>query len=170
MYYFAYGSNLHPVRLTDRVPSAELVGVAMHPHHRLTFHKRSHDGSSKCNIFPSGSVSDVIHGAIYKIKPEHKPALDRFEGKGNGYLDNQITLSCHGNDYRCFTYFAQTAHITDNLMPYHWYKTLVLLGARYLKFPDSYIATIEEIESMQDPDLARRKEMDALIERIIEHC
>ena len=73
IYYFAYGSNLHPMRLMERVPSAELVGVAKHPNHALTFHKRSNDGSSKCNMF--NSESDLIYGAIYKLKPEHKNEL-----------------------------------------------------------------------------------------------
>lgn len=168
IYYFAYGSNLHPVRLTERVPSGELVGVASYPHHQLTFHKRSHDGSSKCNMFYSGSESDVVHGALYKINPEHKPALDRFEGLGNGYLDHQITVNCHGSEYPCFTYLAQPSHIVDNLRPYHWYKTLVVLGARYFEFPDSYIASIEAVASVEDPDMARKKEMDALIERMID--
>jgi len=86
IYYFAYGSNLHPMRLMERVPSAELIGVATHPSHRLTFHKKSNDGSSKCNMYNSGSETDLIYGAIYKLKPEHKDELDRFEGKGCGYI------------------------------------------------------------------------------------
>lgn len=86
IYYFAYGSNLHPTRLMERVPSAEFIGVATHPSHRLTFHKKSNDGSSKCNMYNSGSETDLIYGAIYKLKPEHKDELDRFEGKGCGYI------------------------------------------------------------------------------------
>ena len=109
IYYFAYGSNLHPMRLMERVPSAELVGVAKHPNHVLTFHKKSNDGSSKCNMFNSGS--GLIFGAIYKLNPEHKNELDRFEGKGYGYIDNQITLEHNETEYSCFTYLAQQSHI-----------------------------------------------------------
>ena len=167
IYYFAYGSNLHPMRLGERVPSAELIGVAKHPKHSLTFHKKSNDGSSKCNMF--NSDSDLIYGAIYKLKPEHKNELDKFEGKGYVYIDNQIMLKHNRNEYTCFTYLAQQSHIVDSLKPYHWYKKLVILGAQYLEFPDAYISSIEAVESMEDPDSTRRKEKEVLIESIINY-
>jgi hypothetical protein len=151
----------------ERVPSAELIGVAKHPNHSLTFHKRSNDGSSKCNMFKS--ETDLIYGAIYKLKPEHKNELDRFEGKGYGYIDNQITLEHNESEFACFTYLAQQSHITSNLKPYHWYKELVILGAEYLQFPVTYISSIEAVESTEDPDITRRKEKEQLIERIINY-
>ena len=169
IYYFAYGSNLHPMRLMERVPSAELVGVAEHSNHKLTFHKKSTDDSSKCNMFNSANESDLIYGAIYKLKPEHKNELDGFEGKGYGYLDNQIMLKHNGNEYCCFTYLAQQSHMVDNLKPYHWYKQLVILGAQYLELPEWYISSIEEIDSMEDPDQSRKREKEELIERIIDY-
>ena len=49
--YFAYGSNLHPMRLMERVPSAKFVGTVEIKKYRLTFHKKSIDDSSKCNMF-----------------------------------------------------------------------------------------------------------------------
>ena len=165
IYYFAYGSNLHPLRLKKRVPSAELVAVAKYPNHSLIFHKQSNDGSSKCNMFNSDVDSDLVYGAIYKIKPEHKNALDRFEG--DGYIDNQIILKHDGNEYDCFAYLAQQTHLDDNLKPYHWYKELVVLGAQYLKFPGSYISSIKAVESMNDPDSSRRQEHEILIKSII---
>jgi len=166
IFYFAYGSNLHPVRLKERVPSAELVGVATHSAHKLSFDKKSHDGSSKCNIYNSGSDSDLIYGAIYKLKPEHKAVLDRFEGKGKGYIDHSIVLNHNGAEVSCFTYLAQQSHIVDNLKPYHWYKKLVLLGAQYLDFPENYISLITAIDSMRDPDSTREKETQQLIQRM----
>ena len=169
IYYFAYGSNLHPMRLMKRVASAELIGVATHLNHRLTFHKKSKDGSSKCNMFYSGSESDLFYGAIYKLKQEHKNELDGFEGKGYGYIDNLITLNHDGVEYTCFTYLAQQSHIVDNVKPYHWYKKLVVLGAHYLDFPAPYVASIEAVESMEDPNPERRKEKELLIESIINY-
>ena len=169
IYYFAYGSNLHPMRLIERVPSAELVSIAKHPEHKLTFNKKSNDGSSKCNIYNTGDESDLIHGAIYRLNTEHKSDLDRFEGKGYGYIDAQITVQDNENVYNCFTYIAQQSHITDRLKPYHWYKRLVVLGAQYLNFPDSYISSIEAVESVEDPDINRRKEKESLIEKVIKY-
>lgn len=153
----------------ERVPSAELVGVAKHSNHILAFHKKSIDGSSKCNMFNSGTGSAMVYGAIYKLKPEHKNELDRFEGKGYGYIDKRIQLKQDGNIYTCFTYSAQQSYIVENLKPYHWYKELVILGAQYLEFPGSYISSIEAIESMQDHDPKRRKENEMLVDNIINY-
>ena len=170
LYYFAYGSNLHPVRLTERVPSAKFVGAVELAHHDLAFHKKSRDGSGKCNLLHTGAESDLVHGAIYQLDPEHKSILDKYEGKGSGYMDKPLKVQHQGQDYSCYTYLAQPSHIVDHLQPYHWYKKLVLLGARYLQFPHYYLAAIESIKSIDDPDASRRKEHDVLIKKILRFC
>ncbi len=169
IHYFAYGSNLHPLRLKERVPSAKLVGTVELKRYCLTFHKKSHDDSSKCNILETDSELDLVHGAIYKLSPEHKSDLDRYEGKGYGYIDSQILLYCEGQHYDCFTYLAQQSHIVDDLKPYHWYKALVVLGARYLQFPEKYISSIESVESIEDPEISRRKEKAGLINNVVKY-
>jgi hypothetical protein len=103
------------------------------------------------------------------LNSEHKGELDKFEGKGYGYIDNQVMLMHNEVEYTCFTYLAQQSHIVEGLKPYHWYKQLVILSARYLEFPDAYISSIEAVESMEDPDLTRRNKKSALIERIINY-
>jgi hypothetical protein len=167
--YFAYGSNLHPLRLVERVSSARLVGVVELRQYRLMFHKKSTDGSGKCNLVPTGSEFDFIYGVIYEINPAHKSDLDRVEGKGCGYLDHHISLQHQGRKYTCFTYFAQQAYIVDNLKPYHWYKQLVVLGARFLQFSDAYVDSLVSVESVEDPDEKRKQVNEALIEKIINY-
>ena len=168
--YFAYGSNLHPLRLIERVPSARLIGVIELTNHRLMFHKRSQDGSSKCNLIQTGLESDRVYGAMYDIDPVQKQALDRVEGNGCGYLDYHISVQHQGREYTCLTYFAQQSYIVDDLKPYHWYKHLVVLGARYLQFPDAYVCSIESVESVEDPDEKRKMVNEALIEKIANDC
>lgn len=165
--YFAYGSNLHPLRLTERVPSARMIGSVELANHRLAFHKRSHDGSGKCNLQQTGMGTDRVFGAIYDLDPEHKPLLDRHEGVGSGYLDEPLEIVYQGQTYDCFTYRAQTSHIVDHLLPYHWYKQLVLLGARYCEFPPAYIAAIEAVSSIDDADAERSEAHDVLIQKML---
>ena len=167
LYYFAYGSNLHPVRLLERVPSAQWVGRTELRYHRLAFQKRGSDGSSKCDLVRTGEETDGVHGAIYQMDSVHKQALDCFEGNGNGYYDSPLTVELHGKEHSTFTYFAQAAHIADGLKPYHWYKNLVVLGAKHLQFPDVYVRSIELIESVEDPDETRREHHHMLIEKIV---
>jgi len=169
IHYFAYGSNLHPLRLMERVPSAKLVCTIELTKHQITFHKKSNDGSSKCNLHKTNTDTDTVHGAIYELEPRHKAFLDKFEGIGYGYIDKQMVIKNQGIEYNCFTYLAQHSHIVDNLKPYHWYKKLVFLGAKYLQFPDAYVFSIEAVESVEDPDEGRRREKERLIENVINY-
>jgi len=152
-----------------RVSSAELVGVAEVEKRQLAFHKRSIDGSSKCNMINSGHESDRVYGVIYRLNHRHKQGLDRYEGNGYGYMAKQLTLESKGDRYACFTYLAQDSYIADNLKPYHWYKKLVVLGARYLGFPDDYVSAIEAVESTEDPDDKRRRKNVTLIDNIMKY-
>ena len=166
-YYFAYGSNLHPLRLLERVPSAEFVGIAVFHAYRIAFEKQGQDGSAKCNLVSSGIAEDSVYGAIYQLDPGHKHILDQYEG--SGYRDRPINVLCHGRDYNCFTYFAEPSHIDNSLKPYHWYKQLVVLGARHHHFPEKYISTLESFASIEDPDRQRRRRIEMLIENIGEY-
>jgi gamma-glutamylcyclotransferase len=167
LYYFTYGSNLHPVRLLERVPSAQWVGRTELRYHRLAFQKRGRDGSSKCDLVRTGEESDGVFGAIYQIDSVHKQALDSFENNGKGYYDSQLTVELHGKEYSTFTYFAQQSYIDNDLKPYHWYKSLIVLGAKHLQFPNAYVRSIELIESVEDPDETRREHQNLLIEKIV---
>jgi gamma-glutamylcyclotransferase len=57
LYYLAYGSNLHPLRLMQRVSSAKVEDVIELPGRQGNFHKRSPDGSGKCNLTDEGVSS-----------------------------------------------------------------------------------------------------------------
>ena len=75
--YLAYGSNLHPMRLLERVPSAQLIGSTEIAGFELAFHKKSKDGSGKCNLLQIDEDNRSVFGAVYRIDATEKPALDR---------------------------------------------------------------------------------------------
>ncbi len=52
--YFACGSNLHPLRLSLRVPAARFQGALALTGYQLRFNKRGRDGSGKGNLLPTG--------------------------------------------------------------------------------------------------------------------
>lgn len=149
MLYAAYGSNLHPERLRLRLPESRFLGTAEISGRSLYFHKRSRDGSGKCNIVPGNGR---IYIAIYEITSYERMVLDRIEGMGLGY--NTETLMVPDFGY-CYTYVAAPTHIDSRLRPYSWYKDLVLLGCEALQFPDAYVATIRSLSALDDPDRVR---------------
>lgn len=57
---FAYGSNMLVARLTERVPSARPIGIGQLKGHVLRWHKRSKDGSGKCDIEITESDADSV--------------------------------------------------------------------------------------------------------------
>jgi hypothetical protein len=149
--YAAYGSNLHPRRLTARTPSARLRGTAFLDEHSLHFHKQGMDGSGKCNILPGGSG---IFVAVFSMAADEKPQLDEIEHVGVGYEVTTLDVPGFGE---CFTYVATRTHIVDDLAPYCWYHELVIAGCRYHALPDRYLAGVSSVARVRDPDRKRRR-------------
>lgn len=150
MRYAAYGSNLHPLRLTERTLSAQLIGIGHLPNWSLCFHKRSRDDSGKCSIVAGDRG---VHFAVFELSSEDKLTLDGIEGLGVGYSEILLNIPEFGN---CVSYVAEDTYLDDSLQPYDWYKELVLEGVRFHDFPDHYIRPIESIQAIRDPDPDRR--------------
>lgn len=149
MNYAAYGSNLHPLRLTERTPSAQLLGTGFLPDWSLRFHKRSKDESGKCSIV-AGDTG--VHFAVFELSASDKLTLDSIEGVGVGYSEILLRIPDYGD---CVSYIAEDSHVDDALQPYDWYKELVLEGMRFHDFPHHYRVPIELIAALADPDSVR---------------
>jgi|GEM_PF-493957 len=148
MYYFAYGSNLHPLRLQRRVPSAELIGFSQLSGYQLRFHAEGMDQSGKCNLLKTGASLDVVYGVVYSMAVDEQPALDACEGPAYGV--DTLTLTIRDRQYECLVYLARDPHIDEQLEPYDWYKEIVMLGAQYQQFPNHYVNVISSIPCKED--------------------
>jgi cation transport regulator ChaC len=112
-------------RLRYRVPSCAFRGVAKVSGFMLSFCKRSVDGSGKCSIVPS--VDGTVFGVVYDIPVDQKPRLDRAEGLGNGYNERKLqAVWLDGNAVEVLTYIVDDSAIDVSVVPYSWYKELVL--------------------------------------------
>ena len=153
--YFAYGSNmsLERLRAADRTPSAELIGSARVSGYRLVFDKIGRDGSAKADCERTALPRDAVHGAIYRIAHRDRPALDAAEGLGRGYDAFDIAVELDAGTVTALTYLATRKDAS--LLPYSWYLQHVLHGARQCGLPASYIAAIERVASLRDPDAGR---------------
>ncbi|MCZ6825938.1 MAG: gamma-glutamylcyclotransferase [Gammaproteobacteria bacterium] len=162
IHYLAYGSNLHPLRLIERIPSAMLIGTVNMPGRELTFHKRSYvDGSGKCTFFENATAH--MYGALFALDSKDESVLDRIEGLGQGYKKQLVKCPLGETTYEAFTYVATRSHIDKELSPYVWYKEIVLAGARYHGFPQDYIDGIKAVDAIQDPNSARRTTKENLL-------
>ena len=150
---FAYGSNMLTVRLRERCPSATPVGIAELNGYKLRWHKRSRDGSGKCDIVPATSPEARVLGVLYRIAEYEKRDLDRAEGLGQGYSEINIEVLCDGKPIAAKAY--QAADIDHSLRPFSWYRALVVAGAREHRIPEDYIALLEAVAAQEDPDHTR---------------
>ena len=159
--YAAYGSNLHPLRLSKRVPSATLIGTSFLPAWALQFSKRSYkDGTGKCTISRDG---EGVYLAIFEIDISEKVKLDRCEGLGYGYNDLMLDDPNFGE---CTTYSADKGSIDGSLIPVDWYKEYVVLGCEYNQFPYDYVERVRNIQSCEDLDKLRGRAEWKLVEKI----
>ncbi|RQR26174.1 gamma-glutamylcyclotransferase family protein [Burkholderia sp. Bp9142] len=152
--YFAYGSNMSVERLVTRSPSARVVATGFLTGYRLVFDKFSRkDGSGKCDCEKTDARDDRVYGVLYAVTDTDRHALDEAEGAGFGYDSRHVDVETEQGMLPADTYIATNKQ--PGLHSYHWYKNHVLAGARQAHLPASYIAAIEQVDSVDDPNSAR---------------
>ncbi len=152
--YFAYGSNMLTARLRERVSSAAAIGIGQLVGYALRWDKRSRrDGSGKCDAEATGRQDDLVCGVVFELDPKDKPALDKAEGLGAGYMEKTVHVMTEAGPITAITYCATDKDAS--LRPYHWYKTLVIAGAREHGLPVSYRSHLELVVTVSDPNPAR---------------
>ncbi|EEA03462.1 AIG2 family protein [Burkholderia sp. H160] len=151
--YFAYGSNMSAPRLSDRIKPIRHIANGYLDGYQLTFDKVSKDGSGKCDCKHTGEPGHRVWGVLFAIDADSLEALDKYEDAGRTYERQKVQVPTDQGVVDAVTYFATKTE--PGLSPYHWYKHHVLYGARAAKLPPDYIAEIERIAGIEDPDAAR---------------
>ncbi len=162
--YFAYGSNLHPLRLQLRVPSAKLLCTARLLRCRLRFHKAGLDDSGKCSIVRTCDQSDLVYGAVFSMLGTELALLDAAEGPG--YYRESLQVLAPEGTIEVFAYIARPSHVDGAAVPFNWYRELVLCGARFCSFPAEYLARLQTVPVKPDPDTGRAQLNANLISRM----
>jgi len=152
-YYFAYGSNMLTTRLrsADRCPSARSLGMCELPGYELKWHKRSIDGTGKCDIVKSAHESAVVYGVMFEIDSEEKTALNRVEGLGRGYDQTELQVFQGEQSITVVTYIA--TNIDPTRKPLDSYHAYVVDGAVEHGLPAQYIAALKQVETIEAESL-----------------
>jgi gamma-glutamylcyclotransferase (GGCT)/AIG2-like uncharacterized protein YtfP len=136
--YFAYGSNLSPARMRERIAGAEPLGAARLVGFCLRLDKRGADGSGKANLGHDASRS--VWGALYRIDASEWPRLDAFEP---GYERIAVEVEWQGAAQAAQTY--RSHRLTEHAVPFAWYKRLLVEGARAHALPEDWIRELESL-------------------------
>ena len=158
MFIFAYGSNMLLQKLKVNVPSARKVANACLREYRFAFNKISRkDGSAKGNIMPTGKGEDAVWGVLFDIEDRDKQALDKEEGLGKGYNEIVISIATIDNKIvNALAYIADKSAIQDSLLPFDWYRDMVVIGAARNELPERYIDELRKFPFRADNDEERR--------------
>jgi gamma-glutamylcyclotransferase (GGCT)/AIG2-like uncharacterized protein YtfP len=141
--YFAYGSNLSPARMRERVAGAEALGAAQLAGFRLCLDKCGRDGSGKANL--REDAEDVVWGVLYRFDASEWSRLDAFEP---GYERIAISVVQRGAARSAHTYRSHT--LTQDPVPFAWYKRLLVEGAHAHGLPAEWIRRLEALPEKTD--------------------
>jgi len=148
-YYFAYGSNMNPARVTarglrfDRVSNATLAGV------RLRFDKQSreHPRSGHANL--TFDRTSRTEGVLYRLHDVREiERMDAFEAAPVNYSRDVVVVESEGARVAAWTYFANAAVIRPGLSPERSYLDHLLAGRDYLS--PRYFAWLSETTCVDD--------------------
>lgn len=163
--YFAYGEKMFSPQLHSVVKGATCFGVGKIMGYKLFFHSRGHDDpSGKCNIIPVKDPSCEVYGVLYEIPSRDRYFLDKSQGLGYGSQEITLKVFPVKDEDGCetleagvfaFTYIAHKDNVFEDLVPYTWYKEMVISGAREHHLPHNYIHHLEQYAASQDPNVQR---------------
>ena len=129
--YFAYGSNMNPVRMSERCPGATPVGIGILRNYRLT--ERLYADID----FQEGGE---VHGVLYFLNERHLRSLDAREGYPKVYRRMWLPVEFCGEIYLAVTYemtFETKAARNGKSYPEE-YRELCSEGARFYYIKNAF--------------------------------
>ena len=162
-YIFSYGSNLYLNRIFNRTKSVVVIDTHELIGFKLTFNKKSSDGSNKANITETEDPNDSVWGVIHRLDLSEKLILDQYEGLGYGYNYQKFSLSIKGDEKTIHSYMATDQQYLEKGEPYQWYLNFVIAGTIENGFPESYTNKLKSLLSKKDSNENRTTQNHAIL-------
>lgn len=171
MKYFAYGEKMFSPNLLNIIPKATHCGVAKIMGYKLFFHRKSqNDISGKCNIIPVKDPASEVYGVLYQLTDLERCVLDKEQSLGHrSQAINLRVFPVEGASTEgefAFTYVCEKDNVFEDLVPYSWYKEMIIEGAKEHNLPEDYICFLQQIASMQDPNIHRATKVKRYLEKL----
>ena len=135
--YFAYGSNMNPIRMAQRCPGAITLGVGVLRNYRLA--ERLYADID----FQEGAE---VHGVLYLISEQNLRSLDAREGYPKVYRRMWLDVEFEGETYLAVTYeMTIMTKIARRGRKYpEEYRKLCSGGARFHKIKNQFTTRRKE--------------------------
>ncbi len=143
-FYFAYGSNMNPVRVSERGMQFDAVQGGRLEGFRLVFDKASkaHPDIGHANL--TYDPAAAAEGVVYRLTSASEiTRMDPYENAPVNYSREVVTVA----GVHCWTYFANPAVRFAGLKPSRSYLNHLLAGREYLT-PEYYrmLCAVECVE------------------------
>ena len=132
-YYFAYGSNMNPLRMQARglrylrIFSGRIEGLS------LVFNKRAADVPMRSYANVVYDPAGRVEGVLYELSHEQEIIkMDRFETTPRYYSREIFPVTTPEGVMHAWVYIANRAMIEDDLLPERWYLEHLLAGQPWL--------------------------------------
>ncbi|MFA7326308.1 MAG: gamma-glutamylcyclotransferase family protein [Candidatus Kapaibacterium sp.] len=127
MLYFAYGSNMNPDRLKERVGVYYGMEHGVLQGYKLTFNKKSNipgRGYATIEICDDSYVA----GIIYKLSQKAIKILDMYEGFPAHYTKSYLSIETADGLKECVVYIANEDMLGVDLKPTNEYFRHIMKG------------------------------------------
>ncbi len=151
-FYFAYGSNMNPRRVTQRqMRYTEYFGGVLNDF-RLVFNKRSgkHPGAASANVV--AAAGHCVEGVLYRLETvDQIQVMDPYEGHPVRYSRLALPVRVGDEHHHAWVYLANAEWITEGLKPARWYLEHLLEGEPHLS--PQYFLSLTRIECLPDSEV-----------------
>ncbi len=132
-HYFAYGSNMNPLRVAERgLKILNPIGAVLSGY-RLVFNKKSKGSATTGHANIEYDPESEVEGVLYELNSnEEILKMDPFENAPVNYGRDMISLQTSGGAQWAWTYFANPALKEEGLLPEREYLEHLLKGKPYI--------------------------------------
>lgn len=115
-FYFAYGSNMNPRRMSDRGVRYHRAEIGRLDNWQLRFDKMSQKDRSFgfANVQPCWGSH--VYGVVYTLDDSELLKLDKFEGYPKHYQKTTLLVHIESGASECVTYIASRLWTTSKLL------------------------------------------------------
>ncbi|MDR9440755.1 MAG: gamma-glutamylcyclotransferase family protein [Halomonas sp.] len=154
-WYFAYGSNMNPDRVTARIgPTRRVLAGVLHDH-ALRFDKASRvAGIAHANVVPW--QGERVEGALFELEhPGQIRQMDPFEGYPREYDRHRLSVVTREGTIEAWVYIAAPGTTAEALRPAREYLEHLLAGESFLSAAyHARLSAVEAATGLDDTSLA----------------
>ena len=151
LYFFAYGANMDPALMEERVPGARLVGPARLDGFRLEFSVYStkwNGGAANLELDPASHV----WGVVWELPDGGMKGLDSYQGHPIFFRREQVSVIGPEGPFVAFTY--RVAHQNAYIRPTDAYLARLRSAIRIHGLPPEALDMLDEAARPPRPTIA----------------